>query len=94
MKLQSTLERYALQLKNVPRTLVNVAVFLPVPVYQGLDRVSAINIDRHRTADLATFHNGFTVEQIGDRPAVLVDIAGRQVEQLGDASASRNAYHE
>lgn len=59
-----------------------------MPVYQCLDCVSAVNVDRHGSAYLSAFDDPFIVEQVADSLAVLVD------EQLRDAPAGRDTYHE
>ena len=71
-------ERLASWRFSKPFFIQDISVLLPVPVYQSRYRFPAVNVHRHGTADLSAFHNPFTVEQIGDCPAVLVDLADHQ----------------
>lgn len=65
--------------------------------YVGLLSVAAFSFAIHFGLVLSrclVFEYHDTSEQIGDGPAVLVDIADAEAEQFADPSARGNAYHE
>ena len=53
---------------------MGVSVLVSVPSNEGINRDSAVFVNRNGTAHLTAFDDGFVVEQIHDRRTILPDI--------------------